>query len=80
MSHEISVYITGKRNRMGENLTYIDVCNMCVLTDDQLFKIHVVSLKFNKCTIILNMTLSTGKYFTDKSPLSYLDFISFMSN
>lgn len=53
---------------------------MCVLTDDQLFKIHVVSLKFNKCTIILNMTLSTGKYFTDKSPLSYLDFISFMSN
>lgn len=28
MSHEISVYITGKRNRMGENLTYIDVYKM----------------------------------------------------
>lgn len=40
----------------------------------------VVSLKFNKCAIILNMTLSTGKYFTDKNPLSYLYFISFMSN
>lgn len=38
MSHEISVYITGKRNRMGENLTYILMC----IINDQLFKIHVL--------------------------------------